>query len=200
VPRSKFHLTAAQLAAIENTITHSACPRVRRRAEAITLVHDGHTPAQVAQTLGVTVETVRRWLRRYRRDGVDGLADRPRSGRPSKADQAYHDTLEAILAETPYDMGVEDASGWTVTLLRQWMEQDTGISLSDRRMRVLLHTLGYRYQQVPSLLSELMPPFPKNLEAAREWLALEDAMRETLPVSQQKPAFTWLKVDEKEAV
>lgn len=41
--------------------------------------------AEVARRSDVTVRTVAKWRKRYVEYGIDGLADAPRSGRPSTA-------------------------------------------------------------------------------------------------------------------
>jgi hypothetical protein len=38
--------------------------------------------AKIARDLGICVDTVRTWRHRFRREGIPGLFDRPRSGRP----------------------------------------------------------------------------------------------------------------------
>ena len=195
MPRSKFHLNATQLTVVEHALAETSCPRIRRRATALKLIHEGHTPRQIAQIFGLTAQTVEIWFRRYRRFGVNGLGDKHRSGRPPKTDKTYHDTLEVILAETPFDMGFEDAPGWTVSLLRECMERHTGVNLSDRRMRSRLHQLGYRYLEVPSLLSQMLPPFPRDFDDQRVWFDMQDALRERLPASQTLSVKTWVKVE-----
>ena len=42
----------------------------------------GHTPQAIATAVGVCPRTVRKWLKRYREEGVDGLSDR--SSRPHR--------------------------------------------------------------------------------------------------------------------
>lgn len=41
------------------------------------------TNEQVAAQLGCACDTVSKWRRRFQRQRLDGLADRPRSGRPA---------------------------------------------------------------------------------------------------------------------
>jgi transposase len=43
---------------------------------------EGHTPRAVAAAFGVTIKTVRKWVARYRSEGLAGLADR--SSRPHR--------------------------------------------------------------------------------------------------------------------
>ena len=53
-----------------------------RRVRIVLLAADGMPLDRIARTLGLDRTTVRPWLDRYRADGLAGLHDRPRSGRP----------------------------------------------------------------------------------------------------------------------
>ncbi len=53
-----------------------------RRARVVLLAADGLPLRQIARQVGMDHKGVRLWLDRFRADGLDGLADRPRSGRP----------------------------------------------------------------------------------------------------------------------
>lgn len=53
-----------------------------RRAQIVLLAADGLPVRQIATRVGVDRNVVRTWLDRFRAQGVDGLADRPRPGRP----------------------------------------------------------------------------------------------------------------------
>jgi len=56
--------------------------RTVQRAWIVLAAADGQHNAQIARGLGVHVDTVRTWRGRYAGQGMTGLADRPRSGRP----------------------------------------------------------------------------------------------------------------------
>lgn len=53
-----------------------------RRAQMVLLADAGQPVRRIAQHLGVDRNVVRKWLDRFRAQGVVGLADRPRPGRP----------------------------------------------------------------------------------------------------------------------
>jgi predicted ArsR family transcriptional regulator len=53
-----------------------------QRARIVLLAADGLPVRQIAPRVGVDRNVVRRWLDRFRAQGVDGLTDRPRPGRP----------------------------------------------------------------------------------------------------------------------
>jgi len=56
--------------------------RDRLRAQTILEAAHGGSNAAIAETLNLGVDTVRRWRRRFATQRLDGLKDRPRSGRP----------------------------------------------------------------------------------------------------------------------
>lgn len=68
---------------------------VEVRAQACREVAGGRTAAEVAASLGVSVSTVRRWVARAA--AGEGLADRPRTGRPRIQDTAAA-VVSAVLA------------------------------------------------------------------------------------------------------
>ena len=58
--------------------------RLGLRLVLILLAHHGLSAATIAGLLGCDQTTVRRWIHRYNTHGPDGLADRPRPGRPRR--------------------------------------------------------------------------------------------------------------------
>lgn len=52
------------------------------RARIVLAAADGEENASIAERLEVALNTVIKWRKRFFMEGVDGLADRKRSGRP----------------------------------------------------------------------------------------------------------------------
>jgi transposase len=82
--RIDYQLSNEQLGELEEAINTSPSPEVRQRAIAIRLLHLGQSPAQVAQAVMVTSNTIYAWHKRWREHGIDGLRDGQRTGRPRK--------------------------------------------------------------------------------------------------------------------
>jgi transposase len=152
--QNKFILSPEQLKELEWTMSHDQRVEVVQRTTAIRLLHYGHQPLKVAQMFVVDKTTIYNWHKRYRQDGVEGLANQPRTGRPPKANTEYCQCLEDALAHEPVDFGYEFAL-WTVARLRQHLYQITHIDLSDDRLRVLLAEQGYVYRRPKQELSAL---------------------------------------------
>src|SRR5690606_11365224 len=75
-----FQLNEADLKRIATAIKHDKRPEVRRRAMGLRLLHQGQSPREVADLLSVSLPTVYDWHHRWQSSGVEGLANRPKSG------------------------------------------------------------------------------------------------------------------------
>ena len=56
--------------------------RMVLRARIVLAAADGEENASIASRLGVALNTVIKWRKRFYEEGMDSLSDRPRSGRP----------------------------------------------------------------------------------------------------------------------
>jgi hypothetical protein len=66
----------------------------------------GHPNARIAAGLGITVDTVRKWRRRFAVRGLDGLTDRPRPGRPRRIGEPDRAAVVALACQLPAATGV----------------------------------------------------------------------------------------------
>ena len=70
-----------QIKALEDVYRHSKDGRVRQRAQIILLAAEqGMAAAQIGRIVRLNEESVRRWLKRYEAEGIEGLKDNPRPG------------------------------------------------------------------------------------------------------------------------
>jgi transposase len=77
-------------------------PRSSLRARIILLSAAGRAAADVSIELGVGVPTVYKWCKRFRRAGLAGLVDLPRSGQPRRlSDQQRAEIVRITLHEPP---------------------------------------------------------------------------------------------------
>ncbi len=83
------------------------------RAKIILALARGQTPTQVAEAQQTSAKTVHRWRKRYLEEGLDGLHDHPRSGRPTKIDAK---TVKRVLDLTTQTVP-EEATYWSVQLM-----------------------------------------------------------------------------------
>lgn len=170
--RRDYTLDEEQLSSIQQAMNHDRRPVVRRRAQAIYLLHTGHKPKAVAEMVAVERRTVYYWHDAWLSEGVEGLARKPGSGRKPKATPAYCRLLEETLDKEPSELGY-DFTVWTIDRLRSYLAQETNIELSARAFSDLLKRLDYVYRRPKHDLKHLQDPeviaqAEKQLEAFKK--------------------------------
>lgn len=179
MPKARdYHVSNEDLAVIETAIRHDKRAEVRQRCTVIHLLHLGYKVEQVAEIQTVSEPTIYGWYDRWREGGVEGLAYRPRSGRPLKADDEYSSTLLEVIDKEPSELGYEFTI-WTIERLRRHLENKTGINLSESRFRALLKRKGYRYRRPKYDLGHLQDKDAKA-EAAELLEELKKRSSETI--------------------
>jgi transposase len=96
---------------------------------------------QIAAIVRESEATVLRWLKRYLAEGLDGLHDVPRPGRPSEVTDTYRALWLAAVRRRPRSMGLP-VSLWTLQRLVDYLAEHTGIRVSDETVRRALKQAG----------------------------------------------------------
>lgn len=78
--------------------------RVRQRAHALLLSDRGYSRQQLSDIFDVQADTITRWIGRWNQDGIKGLFDGDRSGRPPILDEADCDRLQTLITECPQSL------------------------------------------------------------------------------------------------
>ena len=95
-------LTPDQLAELDAALQGSPCSgRYFKRIQSIKLNAQGYSLPIISQLLEVHYNSVYHWLLRYETQGLDGLRDRPKSGRPRQLSEADQPLVEAWVDATP---------------------------------------------------------------------------------------------------
>jgi transposase len=133
--------------------------RQARRMLAIALVLEGASREEAARACGMDRQTLRDWAHRYNEGGIEGLADKARSGRPPQLDEAQLEELDALIEAGP-DIEVHKVVRWRCIDLAEQMKERFGVEMSERHVGRLLQKRGYRRLSV-------RPRHPKSDEAAQ---------------------------------
>lgn len=100
--------------------------RVVLRAKIVLAAWRGRSNAAIAAALGITVDTVRKWRHRFVVEGMAGLHDRPRPGRPA----IYGLDAQLLIVATVTEVAPQVDSHWTHELLAHHLAEPLGISAS----------------------------------------------------------------------
>lgn len=135
-------LDLEQLAALEDLYRTTRVTRLRTRAQMVLLAAEQRmTAAVIAEIVRVSEETVRRWLKRYLAEGVEGLRDVPHPGAPRKVTTEYRERLVHAVRRRPRSLGLP-FSLWTLQRLADHMAEQTGIRVRYETVRVHLKAAG----------------------------------------------------------
>src|SRR4051794_1522282 len=85
--------------------------RVGARLLALANALDGLPRERAARLAGMTGQTLGDWIHRYNEEGVEGLRDRPRPGRPCGLDEGRQATLKALVLRGP-KLGRDGCVAW----------------------------------------------------------------------------------------
>src|SRR2546423_10596968 len=94
------------------TRTPSLRAGLAQRARIVLLADEGVGTNEIVQRVGVSKPTVIAWKKRYAAEGIGGLEDRPKPGRPARVDEV--EVVLATLEAPPAKLG---ATHWSSRLL-----------------------------------------------------------------------------------
>lgn len=127
------------------------------RAQIVKLSSEGKAVKGIAAELGMREDKVRFWIHRFNDDGVAGLADEPRSGRPPTYDSAVVSEIIATALTDPQQLGLPFAS-WTLDRLAAYLSEEKGIGMRRSRIDDLLLREGLRWRQQETWFGERVDP------------------------------------------
>ena len=109
-----------------------------RRYRAMVLLAEGHSGVSVAQKVGLSPRHVHKWGQRFVQQGVAGLRDKPRSGRPPKFSPSVALQLVKMTCEMP-DLRGRSLSQWDCTELARQLEAESVVDhISAQTVRRIL--------------------------------------------------------------
>lgn len=128
----------AQAEAVEGRLRRADLSRrERERLEMVKAAGLGYdVPAIIAWT-GRSARTVAHWLTRFVCNGLDGLQDAPRVGRPPTADAAYRAALGTAVTTAPRALDLP-FDVWTSDRLSAYLTETTGVRIAPGWVRALL--------------------------------------------------------------
>jgi len=134
--------SAEQLKAVDELYRTTKDVRLQQRAQMILLAAEqGMVAEEIAQIVRKDEQTVRRWLKRYMSEGIEGLSDAPRPGVEPTVTPEYRQQLVTAVRRRPRSLG-QPFSLWTCQRLADYLAETTGLRLSDESVRRYLAAEG----------------------------------------------------------
>jgi transposase len=120
------------------------------------LILEGWTSSQVAELFDVSRWTAVQWIQRLNKQGIEGLEEQTRPGRPVRMTEEMQMKLEQALMKDPKDLGLS-RNRWDGVAVVEYLEQEHNVRLKVRQAQRWIRRLGfslrrpiYRYVQATS--------------------------------------------------
>jgi transposase len=133
----KLHFPDDALPTLDTFVKQTKEARIFRRAQAVRNVVTGQRLQTVSDTLRFTYSALRKWVYRFANQGVQGLLDRPRPGRPPKVTCALEQHLNRLVDQDPLEHG-SLSSQWSCRELATVLARETGVQLGRESIRCVL--------------------------------------------------------------
>jgi transposase len=134
--------TPEQLEALDELYRTTRDVRLRQRAQVVLLAAEkGLVAAEIGTIVRLSEESVRRWLKRYEVEGLEGLKDAPRPGVAAVVTPAYREQLVTTVRQRPRSLE-QPFSLWTCQRLADYLAEATGVRVSDETVRRYLALAG----------------------------------------------------------
>src|ERR671911_592177 len=135
---------------------HERDGRVSARLLALANALEGLPREEAARLAGMTGQTLGDWVQRYNAEGVEGLRDRPRSGRPCALDEGQQAALKALVLKGP-KLERDGCVAWRARDLCDVVERRFGVRYGESGMLRLVKSLDLSRQKARPVHPEADP-------------------------------------------
>jgi transposase len=132
--------------ALRRRARHEPNRRAALRMLAIANALEGMSRAEAARLAGMERQALRDAVVRYNEEGIAGLHDRPKPGRPQRLGEAEQAALAARVFAEP-DPERDGTAAWTCADLGRWLEARFGKAFHPSSLSRVLRRLGLSRQK-----------------------------------------------------
>lgn len=132
--------------ALQDEIRRSHEARYDHRLHGVLLVAQGMSCPEVGQLLGDSTRTVQYWVHRFEAEGLAGLAEGDRPGRPARLSEAQLTELSGVMREPPSAVGLT-VNLWDGKTLATFIARRWGTEIGVRQCQRLFRQLGFRLRK-----------------------------------------------------
>src|SRR5713226_4378784 len=121
--------SATMILGLQDEIRRSEESRYDHRLHGVLLVAQGMTCPEVAKLLGDAPRSVEYWVRGFEKNGLAGLREGERSGRPRRLDEKQLREINLALRQMPGEVGLGGGNLWDGKTLAAWIAKEYEIDL-----------------------------------------------------------------------
>ena len=149
--------------ALRRHARHEANRRAALRMLAIANAPEGMSRAEAARLAGMERQALRDAVVRYNAEGLEGLRDRAKPGRPQRLSEAEQAALAARVFSGP-DPERDGVAAWTRADLAAWLEARFGKAFHPSSLSRVLRRLDLSWQKARPVRPEADPKARERFE------------------------------------
>jgi len=131
---------------LQDEIHRSEEARYDHRLHAVLMVAQGMTCPTVSEILGDADRTIRYWVERYNQEGLPGLVEIDKPGRPKRLSDKQLYIIGKVLRQDPLEVGMTSGI-WDGKTLSAYIKSEFRIALSVRQCQRIFRFLGFRLRK-----------------------------------------------------
>ena len=152
---------------LQDEIRRSEESRYDHRLHAVLLVAKGMSCPEASDYLGDSERTLRYWINRYIKKGLQGLVENERPGRPSRLTEEQIERINRALRGKPEDIGLRGGI-WDGKLLSAFIQKEFQVSLGIRQCQRLFRQLHFRLRKPRPMIARANPEVQEDFKKRHE--------------------------------
>lgn len=141
-----------QLVRLSKQALRDGAYRVANRLHAVALNMEGRRAPEIADVLKVHRSNVCVWLQRWQEEGIEGILEGHRPGRPSTLSERQRQELADIVESGPVAYGFSSGV-WTCPMIVRVIEDEFSLSFHPAHVSRILHGLDFSVQRPQKVLA-----------------------------------------------
>lgn len=143
--------------------------RIAPRARIILLSRQGYTPGEIGIRLNIYVKIVRKWIKRFNALGIQGIIEKPKTGRKPKFDRELEKLIVKTACKKPESLGMPFMN-WSLRKLRAYLQSKRIAEVSVEELRRILLGHGVAFRKSRRRLISEDPDYEAKKARIRELL------------------------------
>jgi putative transposase len=143
--------------------------KAKERLLALVQIKKGKTTRQVGDMFSKDWSTIAKLVIRFNKEGFEGMRNKPKAGRPTKAVKDSFEAIKEDLSKSPEIFGYKQQF-WSTKLLRKHIKDHYKADYTERHIIRLFHEFGYSlikprpndYRKSPAKKQDFKESFKKR--------------------------------------
>ena len=130
---------------------------------------------QIARELGVALSTVYNAVRRYKKNGIDGLRNRKRGGKKLRIGKEEREVIVEISLKNPQLFGFIK-NNWSLRALSKFLTQELGIKVSKSHIHRILREAGVVYKRPKTIVKSHDEEYEEKVKEIENYKKVSKAL------------------------